>query len=97
LKFYRVRSEAYFRRSEIFVNRRDYGGERSPYPVDWGNVGRREHHGIELGLRNYVQVIVEKLRMSVDILAGAGFARIQDLQHPDSHYLGYVSSVPRSK
>jgi hypothetical protein len=97
LKFYRVRSEAYFRLSEIFVNRRDYGGERSPYPVDWGNVGRREHRGIEVRLRNYAQVTVEKLRTSVDIPAAAGFGRIRHLQHPDGHYLGDVPSVRCSK
>jgi hypothetical protein len=40
-KFYKGRSEGYFRPSEFFVNRREYDRERSPYPIDWGNVGRR--------------------------------------------------------
>jgi hypothetical protein len=43
LKFYRVRSEAYFRPSEIFVNDGNHSRERSPYPVDWGNLGGRQH------------------------------------------------------
>ena len=42
LEFYRVTSEAYFRLSEIFVNGRDCRRERSPYPIDWGNVVRRQ-------------------------------------------------------
>ena len=45
MKFYRVRSEAYFRLSEIFVNDGNYSRGRCPYPVDWGNVGCREHGG----------------------------------------------------
>ncbi len=72
MKFYRVRSEAYFRLSEIFVNRRDCSRERSPYPIDWENVGRRKHCRAEVGPRNYAQVVVENLRMSVDITAMAG-------------------------
>jgi hypothetical protein len=39
LKFYRLRSEAYFSVSEIFVNDRDYRAEAGPYPVERANVG----------------------------------------------------------
>ena len=78
-KFYRVRSEAYFRLSEIFVNRRDYGGERSPYPADWGNVGRRDIAATRTGSRPPALALVEKLRMRVDIVAGAGLAEVGNL------------------
>jgi hypothetical protein len=39
LKFYRLRSEAYFRPSEIFVNGRDCWVEVGLYPVEKENVG----------------------------------------------------------
>jgi hypothetical protein len=69
-KFYRVRSEAYFRLSEIFVNRRDCGGERSPYPADW----KRWPPGGIVATRTDSQfpapAVVEKLRMRVDIVDG---------------------------
>jgi hypothetical protein len=41
LKFYRLRSEAYFSLSEIFVNGRDYRAEAGPYPVERANVASR--------------------------------------------------------
>jgi hypothetical protein len=69
LEFYRLRSEAYFSLSEIFVNGRDYSRERSPYLIELGSVGCGEHRGSESTAGGFRRRVVEKLRMRVDKLA----------------------------
>jgi hypothetical protein len=68
-KFYRVRSEAYFSPSRIFVNGRNHDDEKNPYPVDWENVGGGVHPGTREQPRSCRPTVVEKLRMRVDIVA----------------------------
>jgi hypothetical protein len=69
LKSYRLRSEAYFRLSEIFVNGRDYRVELRPYPVEKECIGHREHRGNEEQQAFSSGGVVEKLRMRVDKVA----------------------------
>ena len=65
-EFYRVRSEAYFRLSEIFVNRRDYGREKVRILLIGETLAGE-------GIQNSNQGTVEKLRMRVDIVAVTAF------------------------
>jgi hypothetical protein len=73
LKFYRLRSEAYFRPSEIFVNDRSQRAVWGPYPIEKSNVGCPEKCAEYFPLVPRVAEIVEKLRIRVDIeAAGVG-------------------------
>jgi hypothetical protein len=69
VKYYRLRSEAYSSRSEIFVNGRDCRPEAGPYPIERECSWPR---GVAQG-RGPASIstaaVVEKLRMTVDIAA----------------------------
>jgi len=65
-----VRSEPYSSPSEIFVNGRDWCLQEGRYPVEAAHVGRAEPACSSKTESIRAHAVVEKLRMSVDIVGG---------------------------